>query len=163
MDVAYGSDSAVAAVNFDFRFWKKRRHVSDVRRLPRTTQSGSRVAAERSWRSRRRLYWGTREIWVRQSRCTLYSRKRTSLARIEARDRRAARSLLSETSVIVHRCLAEGHLKVPYQILRLFYADRDPDQTLSDAERSPHLRRCRGMSHQGWQRNQTFDATKAFG
>src|ERR1700720_1725962 len=59
--------------------------------------------------------------------------------------------------------LAEGHCKVPCQILRILDADRNPDQTLGDAERSTHLRRCSGMSHQGWQRNQTFDTAKAFG
>src|ERR1700751_711069 len=61
-----------------------------------------------------------------------------------------------------HR-LVEGHFKVPSQIICILDADGNPDQILGDAKRGTHLRRCRSMSHQGWQRNQTFDTTKAFG
>ena len=59
--------------------------------------------------------------------------------------------------------LVEGHFKVSCQIICILDADGNPDQILGDAKRGTDHRRCCGMSHQGWQRNQTFDAAKAFG
>jgi hypothetical protein len=38
-NVSYGSGAEVAAADFNFRFWRKRRHPSHVRSFPRMTHS----------------------------------------------------------------------------------------------------------------------------
>jgi len=43
LNVSFGSNSEIPAAVFDFRFWRKRRHPSNVRLFPKMTQSGHSV------------------------------------------------------------------------------------------------------------------------
>ncbi len=43
LDFRVGSEAEVLTPDFNFRFWRKRRHPSDVRSFPKMTHSGSRT------------------------------------------------------------------------------------------------------------------------
>ena len=54
-------------------------------------------------------------------------------------------------------------LQVGDQIVGILDADRQPHQPVVDAECRAHLRRHRGMGHDGGMLDQAFDAAQAFG